>query len=431
MHAILTSHGSTGDIYPMIGLGVALQNAGHQASFATSPPFRAEIEAAGLNYLQIPPLWSQANLAYWMGVLQSHSTPLMQLRALYRAARPHISSLIDEMDRHLQTADALISSYLFPMNRALAERHGLPFATFAFAHNTVPSRYHPPEGLPRLRFMPGPIQQSWNRTCWRLGNLLVDTVINQTIARELKARGLPQVRDFFSKPADLVLLGVSKGLMHPPFKLNPRFRFVGYSRWQASHSGKLESEILAFTRGGKVPILTFGSMVYDRPGRWMGRLVNNWPSERKLIIQEGWGRLKPPPGHPNLFSIGPCSHDQLFSHASVVIHHGGAGTTASVLHAGRPHIVVPHIADQHFFSGEVKRLGVGHRIRKSRWPELLHQTVQQIEQDPSLAERVADARRILQNEDGPGEAVREIEAFVARQSSGDSPAASRRFFAST
>lgn len=430
MHIILTSHGSTGDIYPMIAFGVALQKAGHRASFATSPPFRTEIESAGLNYLEIPPLWSQTDLAYWMGRLQHHAMPLMQLRALYQAARPHIPALIDEMDRHLETADALVSSYLFPMNRALAERHGVPFATFAFAHNTVPSRYHPPEGLPRFRFAPKPIQQSWNRTCWRLGNLLVDTVINQTIARELKGRGLPQVRDFFSKPADLVLVAVSRGLMHPPFKLNPRFHFVGYCRWQSPVNHALEEKILAFTAGQRIPVLTFGSMVYDHPGGWMQRLGRHWPSDRKLIIQEGWGNLKPPSGHPNLFSIGPCSHDQLFRHASVVIHHGGAGTTASVLHSGRPHLVVPHIADQHFFSNEVRRLGVGHRIRKSRWPEQLFRAVQSIEADVSLAGRVADAHRILQNEDGPGEAVRELEAFLDRQSSGRSPASSRRRIAS-
>ena len=46
MRVILTSHGSTGDIYPIIALAVALQKAGHSVRFATIPHYQTEIEAA-------------------------------------------------------------------------------------------------------------------------------------------------------------------------------------------------------------------------------------------------------------------------------------------------------------------------------------------------------------------------------------------------
>ncbi len=415
MRVVLTSHGSTGDIFPMIALGVSLRRAGHSVRFATSPPFREEIEAAGLDYVELPPRWTRKELAWWMGRLQRFSAPLLQLRELYRAALPHITDLIDAMDAILADADVLVSSYLFPMVRALADRHRAPFVTFAFAHNTVPSRHYPPEGLPRLDWAPARARHIWNRSLWRLGNFAVDTVINQTIAKQLKARGLPLVKDFFSKPAGLVLVAVSPGLMKPAFRLDPRFQFVGYCRWQTPRDPVIEREIEAFTGGEPVPVLSFGSMVYEDPEAWMRRLHARWPRDRKLIVQSGWAGFAAPADAPRIKVIGPMSHDQLFGHASVVIHHGGAGTTASVLYSGKPHIVVPHIADQSFFADEVRRLGCGIRLKKEAWPETLSRAVDRVLADRKMATNAKRAKTTLATEDGAARAIEQIEAYARLQ----------------
>jgi vancomycin aglycone glucosyltransferase len=412
MRVVVTSHGSTGDIFPLIAVCRALRDAGHAVCFATSPPFRAEIESAGLRYAELPPKWSREELAYWMGRLQLFATPLMQLRELYRAASPHVTALVDAMDQVLEGADLLVSSYLFPMNRAIAGRRGVRFATFAFAHNTVPSRYYPPEGVPRLRYFPRAVQHLWNRSCWRAGNVAVDMTINWTIARELRARGLPAVKDFFSKPADLVMVGVSPGLMHPPFRLHPRFRFVGYCRWQSPRSDAMARDLAAFTQGESVPVLTFGSMVYHDPAAWMRRFVRAWPRDRKIVVQQGWAGFAVPPGHEHIKVVGPVSHEQLFAHASVVIHHGGAGTTASVMNAGRPQIVVPHIADQNFFAFEVRRLGCGVKLARAHWPERLAAIVARLEASADVWRAAAHAQAVMRAEDGPAAAVREMEMFV-------------------
>jgi vancomycin aglycone glucosyltransferase len=305
-----------------------------------------------------------------------------------------------------------VSSYLFPMNRAMAERRNVRFATFAFAHNTVPSRYYPPEGVPRLRFLPKFVQHTWNRWCWRAGNVAVDTTINLTIARQLRARGLPAVKDFFSKPAELVMVGVSPGLMRPPFRLHSRFRFIGFCRWQAPVHKGLDAELQTFTAVERVPVLTFGSMVYLDPAAWMQRLGRAWPRDKKLIVQRGWAGFESPPDCPHIRVVGPVSHEQLFQFASVVIHHGGAGTTASVLHSGRPHIVVPHIADQHFFANEVRRLGCGPQLAKRKWPELLAATVARVEANDAMRDAAARAGDRVRRENGPAAAVREMEHFV-------------------
>ncbi|MEM9159167.1 MAG: glycosyltransferase [Verrucomicrobiota bacterium] len=415
MTIVLTTHGSTGDIYPIIRLGVALQEAGHVVRFATSKPFQKEVEDAGVPFFNIPPHWERAELQYWMGRLQKLRSPIAQLRELYKAASPYIEEIIDSMDEVLEGADALISSYLFPMNKAIADRRGVPFATYAFAHNTIPSRYMPPHEFPRIRGMPDWFQESWNRFAWKLGNVVVDTAINSTISRQLKKKGLPPVRDFFSKPAETVLVAVSPGLMRPNIKLHPRFQFTGYCRWQSEKKPEASGLIRTFCGDEKVPIITFGSMVYEDPKGYIDRLVNHWPKDKKLIVQPGWSGFKIPRSATNILQVDQMSHDQLLPHASVVIHHGGAGTTASVLYSGKPHIVVPHIGDQFFFGDEIKRLKCGVRLNKKKWPEKLASVVEQIESNPSYQENADKAVETLAHEDGPAETIRQIELLVQRK----------------
>ena len=96
-----------------------------------------------------------------------------------------------------------------------------------------------------------------------------------------------------------------------------------------------------FCEGEKVPVLTFGSVTFENTRKIMRRFLKNWPKDKKIIIQSGWAQLAIERSNNYIFTIDRISHDQLFQHASVVIHHGGAGTTASVLHAGVPHIIIP------------------------------------------------------------------------------------------
>ncbi|CAF3176105.1 unnamed protein product [Rotaria sp. Silwood2] len=82
----------------------------------------------------------------------------------------------------------------------------------------------------------------------------------------------------------------------------------------------------------------------------------------------------------NVLKIGNVSHDWLFPHGSddkfnsteicansflflvsAVCHHGGAGTTAAGLRAGKPTIIVPFFGDQFFWGNVIEKNGVGPR----------------------------------------------------------------------
>ena len=61
-------------------------------------------------------------------------------------------------------------------------------------------------------------------------------------------------------------------------------------------------------------------------------------------------------GHIHVIDGAP--HDKLFSLMAACIHHGGAGTTAAALRAGRPQVICPFFGDQPFWARRMTELGV-------------------------------------------------------------------------
>ncbi|KFX97233.1 hypothetical protein V490_02902 [Pseudogymnoascus sp. VKM F-3557] len=81
----------------------------------------------------------------------------------------------------------------------------------------------------------------------------------------------------------------------------------------------------------------------------------------RVLLSKGWGgmgadELRIPDG---VFMLGNVPHDWLFKHVSCVVHHGGAGTTAAGIAAGRPTLVVPFFGDQPFWGAMVAEAGAG------------------------------------------------------------------------
>jgi UDP:flavonoid glycosyltransferase YjiC (YdhE family) len=97
-------------------------------------------------------------------------------------------------------------------------------------------------------------------------------------------------------------------------------------------------------------------------------------SNVRAIVSRGWSsRLHQGSGkeeeqmlskHPGtILSVQSVPHDWLFPKIRAVVHHGGAGTTAAGLRAGRPTIIKPFFADQFFWGERVEEMGLGRCIK--------------------------------------------------------------------
>jgi len=101
----------------------------------------------------------------------------------------------------------------------------------------------------------------------------------------------------------------------------------------------------------------------------------------------------------------------VFPRCAAIVHHGGAGTTQSSLLAGRPSVVVAHMADQFFWGAELKRLGVGGEplARHAFTAIKLANAIRNVLADRSMAQRAASLGQQIAKEHGVANAVRLIE----------------------
>lgn len=114
-------------------------------------------------------------------------------------------------------------------------------------------------------------------------------------------------------------------------------------------------------RGEEAPVyLGFGSMATDDPAGVVRTFVEALERVgRRGVISAGWARLHHDDLPDTVLAIGEVPHAWLFPQMAAVVHHGGAGTSASAFRAGVPQVVVPHIADQPYWGRRVHELGVG------------------------------------------------------------------------
>ncbi|WP_369679462.1 glycosyltransferase, partial [Burkholderia ubonensis] len=77
---------------------------------------------------------------------------------------------------------------------------------------------------------------------------------------------------------------------------------------------------------------------------------------RRALFYPGWSGIDTSALPKHVFVVGDTPHRWLFPRTSMVIHHGGSGTTHSAARAGVPSVVVPFAGDQFFWANRLQRL---------------------------------------------------------------------------
>ncbi|TGO57465.1 hypothetical protein BCON_0065g00250 [Botryotinia convoluta] len=124
-----------------------------------------------------------------------------------------------------------------------------------------------------------------------------------------------------------------------------------------------DRELAEFLKLGLMLIyIGFGSIVMEDAAKMTEIILE--PTRAcgvRAIVSKGWSKLGTNRSDPNVLFIGDCPHEWLFKNVSVVIHHGGAGTTACGLLNGRPTLIIPFFGDQPFWADMVAAAGAGPR----------------------------------------------------------------------
>ncbi|CCO48804.1 putative UDP-glucuronosyl/UDP-glucosyltransferase [Vibrio nigripulchritudo SOn1] len=113
--------------------------------------------------------------------------------------------------------------------------------------------------------------------------------------------------------------------------------------------------------------------------------------------------------------------DKVFPHCSLVIHHGGIGSTAQCLASGVPQLVMAHMTDGPDNARRVESLGVGRFLPQSEWnAETLRQSIDELSSG-LLNERCIEVSHHI-NQEQPFSAInRLVETLVFEKSGYVSP----------
>jgi len=423
---LIATVGSRGDVQPYVALAKGLRAAGHQPTIATCARFRDFVTDAGVAFEPLSDdilklLDSDAGrtaMEESAGLLGMIRTSI----ALAKQAGPINERLLADVWRAAQNVEPGLVIY-HPKALAgphVAEAMGVPAIEALPVPMVVPTGDFPVIGLPRL-----PLGRRYNRLTYSLvsaGYRQYEKMANRFRVDDL---GLDPVKGAAmltrtpdGAPID-VIHAISTQVLPRPADWPAHAHIGGYWFLDDDQGWTPPQELVDFLDAGDPPVYVgFGSMAGRDPERITREVVSALEQANvRGILATGWGGLDVDALPDSVLAITEAPHDWLFPRVSAVVHHGGAGTTAAGLRAGRPTVVCPFIIDQFFWGARVEDLGAGPTPVPQRklTAERLAAAIREATTDPAMRETTARIGREIAAEDGVAEAIDRIEAVLARR----------------
>jgi sterol 3beta-glucosyltransferase len=416
---VIVTIGSRGDAQPYIALGAGLQKAGFQVRIATHAIFADFVEQHGLEFFPLPhdpqEMLNDPDGRAWINVGQN---PIRFLKTFARITRPQLPDMLPAI------------------KKACAGMDGVLFAIFGIAAYYVAQEM----GIPAIMTV---LQPASRTTAFvgmgsfktpldnRISNYISHTVVEQVFWQPFRRQyndwrkqdlGLPPA-SFWGPYAEFerrglpVIYGYSGHVMPRPDDWRENICVAGYWFLNGPTDWRPEPGLADFLAAGPPPIAVgFGSMIAPDPAQFTRTVVEAVErTGQRAVFLTGWGSLQPDNLPSFIYPAEFVPHDWLYDQVTAVIHHGGAGTTAAGLRAGRPTIAVPFFADQYFWGDRLKALGVGQSLPRNRLTaDKLARAIETAVTDPAMQAQAAQLGQKIRAEDGVGRAVTAVQQIFTK-----------------
>ena len=400
MRFVVATYGTEGDTRPLAALSRALIDAGHRVQLLAD-----EATLGSATSLGIPAAALAGDIKK---VLQpaKKTRPADTVRDLTAITNANTESWLREITAAAKGCDAVIVS-------ALASFAGLSAAEClgirAIGAGSIPIT---PTAAFASPFLPPAMVPKWlNKASHRFINSAIWSLLRKktNAARASVCRLPPRRRVFGDHP---MIWGVSPSLLPRPDDYPANIFICG--QWTApAPDWSPPPELTAFLAAGERPIYVgFGSMAGLMQPQLLEELIAGIAGRRALFYP-GWSNVRAAQLPANFFLLRDTPHGWLLPQTSLVLHHGGAGTTHSAARAGVPSIVVPFAGDQLFWADRLRRLGVAPaplRVKGLRARKLEEGLA--FAERPDVRERAAALGARMRSEDGLRNAVSAIETLM-------------------
>lgn len=349
MKITLFTLGTRGDVQPFAILGEALAKRGHSVTLCTAKNFRSFVEGHNINFHPVNINSEQLiNSKYGQQIMKVNLFHLK--RNLKKFIYPIIKTSLNEFYKLAQDSDLIIYR-----TKTLADVFLNELDCKAIRAAVVPAMEETTAFINPI--MSGLKLPSFlNRWSYRFNDLRF-MFFKKPIDQFRKQHGLTEdMQDVQDIPG---IYGISSHFLTRPDDWADNQHLTGF--WFSNEKSVLDPELERFISSGKPPLLiTFSSMPVEKE---LNELIANCINDidERFIIIKGWGEWNIEESE-KIKVISSAPFDALFPKMKAVIHHGGLGTTAECLRAGKPMFICPPVypfGDQYFWGDLAYQRGVG------------------------------------------------------------------------
>jgi rhamnosyltransferase subunit B len=410
MRFLVSALGSAGDVHPFIAISRVLRERGHEVRMLASAHFEERIRRSGIDFTA-------------MGTSADYER-LLTLPDLWHPRRG-VGVVLDELLNRLAEAyeitaaattpdTVLVGSSLSWAARLIRERTGQALATVHLSPTLLLSAVQPSvmPAVGDLGRMPPWLVRILHRAADRW---VLDRLAAPRLDRLRADLGLPPVRRIWSRwmhSPDRVICAWPAWFAAPQPDWPPRSVVTGFPIFDEGRT-EIEASLDAFLAAGPAPVgITPGSAMAHGE-RFLARALDATiaSGRRALLITPFRDQL---PGHlpDGAHQIDYASFSTLLPRLSMLVHHGGIGTSAQALAAGIAQIVVPFAHDQFDNAARLRRLGVSRTLRVTSSVGEWSAAIRELTGSQDSSRVVGEfARRLAHEPPGASQAADQIEAL--------------------